>query len=96
MCNTAMRGGEVRILKWKKGKMDTTSKRKSYSYLNNDLTKICIYFKGSYGEIPIPPKLKNMFEELKKIGMDMGFRHVEAGPLVRSSYRADKLNSIIK
>ena len=36
------------------------------------------------------------FEELKKIGMDIGFRHVEAGPLVRSSYRADKLNSIIK
>ena len=36
------------------------------------------------------------FEELKKIGMDMGFKHVEAGPLVRSSYRADKLNSLIK
>jgi len=36
------------------------------------------------------------FEELKKIGMEMGFKHVEAGPLVRSSYRADKLNKIIK
>ena len=36
------------------------------------------------------------FEKLKKIGMEMGFRHVEAGPLVRSSYRADKLNAIIK
>lgn len=36
------------------------------------------------------------FEELKNIGMEMGFRHVEAGPLVRSSYRADKLNAIIK
>ena len=35
------------------------------------------------------------FEELKEIGMEMGFKHVEAGPLVRSSYRADKLNSLI-
>jgi len=36
------------------------------------------------------------FDELKKIGLRMGFKHIEAGPLVRSSYRADKLNSIIK
>ncbi|MEK6948691.1 MAG: lipoyl synthase, partial [Nanoarchaeota archaeon] len=36
------------------------------------------------------------FEELRKIGMKMGFKHVEAGPLVRSSYRADKLNNLIK
>ena len=36
------------------------------------------------------------FEELKKIGMEIGFKHVESGPLVRSSYRADKLNSLIK
>ena len=36
------------------------------------------------------------FEELAKIGKEMGFKHVEAGPLVRSSYRADKLNKLIK
>ncbi len=29
------------------------------------------------------------FDELKKAGEEMGFEHVEAGPLVRSSYRAD-------
>jgi len=28
------------------------------------------------------------FRELRDIGMDMGFRHVESGPLVRSSYHA--------
>ena len=28
------------------------------------------------------------FDELKQRGMEMGFRHVEAGPLVRSSYHA--------
>ncbi len=36
------------------------------------------------------------FEELRKIGMEIGFIHVEAGPLVRSSYRADKLNGLVK
>ncbi len=30
------------------------------------------------------------FEEFKKIGKELGFKHVEAGPLVRSSYRAEK------
>jgi lipoic acid synthetase len=30
------------------------------------------------------------FDEFRRIGMEMGFRHVESGPLVRSSYRADK------
>ncbi|HEX4682289.1 MAG TPA: lipoyl synthase [Gemmatimonadaceae bacterium] len=28
------------------------------------------------------------FRRMKEIGMDMGFRHVESGPLVRSSYHA--------
>ena len=28
------------------------------------------------------------FTELREIGMEMGFRHVESGPLVRSSYHA--------
>ncbi len=30
------------------------------------------------------------FAELKQYGIDLGFRHVEAGPLVRSSYHADE------
>jgi lipoic acid synthetase len=28
------------------------------------------------------------FAELKRLGLEMGFRHVESGPLVRSSYHA--------
>lgn len=35
------------------------------------------------------------FEELKRIGYELGFRHVEAGPLVRSSYRAERLKEVI-
>lgn len=30
------------------------------------------------------------FDELKEVGVEMGFRHVESGPLVRSSYHAGK------
>jgi lipoic acid synthetase len=31
------------------------------------------------------------FQELADIGMSMGFRHVASGPLVRSSYHAERL-----
>jgi lipoic acid synthetase len=30
------------------------------------------------------------FEELRERGMALGFRHVESGPLVRSSYHAER------
>ena len=30
------------------------------------------------------------FEKYEKIGLEKGFRFVESGPLVRSSYRAEK------
>ena len=30
------------------------------------------------------------FEDLKELGLEMGFTHVESGPLVRSSYHAEK------
>jgi lipoic acid synthetase len=36
------------------------------------------------------------FKQLAKIGYELGFKHIEAGPLVRSSYRADKLNALLK
>jgi len=31
-----------------------------------------------------------VFKELKEIGLEMGFKFVESGPLVRSSYHAEK------
>jgi len=33
---------------------------------------------------------KEDFDRLRRAGMEMGFRHVEAGPLVRSSYHASE------
>ncbi|HBL38003.1 MAG TPA: lipoyl synthase, partial [Flavobacteriales bacterium] len=32
----------------------------------------------------------DVFSELKEIGLQKGFRFVESGPLVRSSYHAEK------
>ena len=29
------------------------------------------------------------FDDLKEVGLEMGFTHVESGPLVRSSYHAE-------
>jgi lipoic acid synthetase len=37
------------------------------------------------------------FAEFKRLGMEMGFKHVESGPLVRSSYHAfDQAESAIR
>ena len=41
--------------------------------------------------LPVVEFIKpEVFEELKEIGLEMGFRYVESGPLVRSSYHAEK------
>jgi len=45
MLNTAMRGGEVLILKWEKGEGDMGEPRFPYAHLNRDMKTITIYFK---------------------------------------------------
>jgi lipoate synthase len=35
-----------------------------------------------------PSYTPDEFAELKRIGLELGFGHVESGPLVRSSYHA--------
>ena len=55
-----------------------------------DILTLGQYLRPSPGHLPIeryvPPA---EFDELKRAGYEMGFRHVESGPLVRSSYHAD-------
>ena len=47
------------------------------------------YLRPSADHLPIARwYTPDEFAELKRLGLDMGFRHVESGPLVRSSYRA--------
>jgi lipoic acid synthetase len=56
-----------------------------------DILTLGQYLRPSPQHIPVrryvPPET---FAALKRLGLEMGFRHVEAGPLVRSSYHADE------
>jgi lipoic acid synthetase len=56
-----------------------------------DILTLGQYLRPSPKHLPIvrylPPQ---EFADLKKAGIGMGFAHVEAGPLVRSSYHADE------
>jgi lipoic acid synthetase len=64
---------------------------------NVDFLTLGQYLQPSLNHIKIEKYYKpEEFEKLKKIGLGMGYKHVESGPLVRSSYRADKLNKMIK
>src|SRR5665213_1138539 len=55
-----------------------------------DILTLGQYLRPSPKHLPIvryvPPA---EFDEYRRAGMAMGFAHVEAGPLVRSSYHAD-------
>jgi lipoic acid synthetase len=53
------------------------------------------YLRPSPKHLPImryvPPE---EFEELRRLGYEMGFTHVESGPLVRSSYHASNAATV--
>lgn len=56
-----------------------------------DLLTIGQYLRPSDKHLPISRFFKpSEFEMLKVIGMELGFKHVASGPLVRSSYHADE------
>ena len=49
------------------------------------------YLQPSTKHLPVAEFIHpDLFAELKEIGLAMGFRYVESGPLVRSSYHAEK------
>jgi lipoic acid synthetase len=54
-----------------------------------DILTLGQYLRPSPKHLPIvryvPPE---EFDEFKRVGYEMGFTHVESGPLVRSSYHA--------
>ncbi len=54
-----------------------------------DVLTLGQYLRPSDGHLPLDRYYTpEEFRELRTIGMGLGFRHVEAGPLVRSSYHA--------
>ena len=56
-----------------------------------DLLTIGQYLRPSPKHVPVARfYAPEEFQELRQKGMRMGFRHVAAGPLVRSSYHADE------
>lgn len=55
-----------------------------------DILTLGQYLRPSQKHLPILRYVPQQeFDEYKKAGVEMGFAHVEAGPLVRSSYHAD-------
>ncbi|MCA0931126.1 lipoyl synthase [Lutimonas saemankumensis] len=56
-----------------------------------DIVTIGQYLQPSKQHLPVHEFIKpEQFEKYKKIGLNLGFRYVESGALVRSSYRAEK------
>ena len=54
-----------------------------------DILTVGQYLRPSSQHLPIARYYRpDEFAELRRLGMSMGYRHVEAGPLVRSSYHA--------
>ncbi len=59
--------------------------------LNVDILTLGQYLQPSKKHLPIDRYYEPAeFDELKRIGLELGFKWVESGPLVRSSYRADQ------
>jgi lipoic acid synthetase len=54
-----------------------------------DILTLGQYLRPSMKHLPVIRHITpDEFAELKRLGYEMGFRHVESGPLVRSSYHA--------
>jgi len=58
---------------------------------NVDILTIGQYLQPTKKHLPVAEFIKpEVFQEYKKIGEELGFYHVESGPLVRSSYHAER------
>jgi lipoic acid synthetase len=58
---------------------------------NVDVVTIGQYLQPSKKHLPVKEFITpDQFKKYETIGLEMGFRHVESGALVRSSYKAHK------
>ncbi len=56
-----------------------------------DIVTLGQYLQPTKKHLPVTEYVApEQFDKYKEIGLDMGFRYVESGPLVRSSYHAEK------
>ncbi|HEY3249832.1 MAG TPA: lipoyl synthase [Ignavibacteria bacterium] len=59
--------------------------------VNCDIVTIGQYLRPTKNHLPVQRFVHpDVFGEYREYGMDLGFKHVESGPLVRSSYHADE------
>lgn len=59
--------------------------------VNVDILTLGQYLQPTKKHLPVQEFIKPaQFEKYKELGLEMGFRFVESGPLVRSSYHAEK------
>ncbi len=59
--------------------------------VNVDILTLGQYLQPTEKHLPVAEFITpDKFNEYKEIGMEMGFKYVESGPLVRSSYHAEK------
>jgi lipoic acid synthetase len=59
--------------------------------VNVDILTLGQYLQPTPKHLPVKDFIEpEKFQEYKEIGLEMGFRYVESGPLVRSSYHAEK------
>jgi lipoic acid synthetase len=59
--------------------------------VNVDILTLGQYLQPTKKHIPVFRFVTpDEFDTFKKIGLEMGFKYVESGPLVRSSYHAEK------
>ena len=59
--------------------------------VNVDVVTIGQYLQPSKKHLPVQQFITpDIFKKLEVFALDLGFRHVESGPLVRSSYKAHK------
>lgn len=59
--------------------------------VNTDILTLGQYLQPTLKHLPVAEFVTpERFDEYRELGMKMGFRYVESGPLVRSSYHAEK------
>ena len=59
--------------------------------VNVDIVTLGQYLQPSLKHLPVAEFITpEQFDFYREVGLKMGFRHVESGPLVRSSYHAEK------
>jgi lipoic acid synthetase len=56
-----------------------------------DIVTLGQYLQPSLNHLPVAEFITpEQFDYYREVGLKMGFSHVESGPLVRSSYHAEK------